>query len=67
MKKIITYAALSQRENIIKKPGFFQIFGVDIMFDKDYNPYILEMNADPFMYGNFILIIHFYYFFKYYL
>ena len=31
----------------LKKSTTFQLFGIDYIFDKDCNPYLLEMNKGP--------------------
>ena len=38
--------AVFQSENL-KKSTTFQLFGIDYIFDKDCNPYLLEMNKGP--------------------
>ena len=48
MKKISLCLSknLFQSKNI-KSSVTFQLFGIDIIFDKDLNPYLLEMNKGP--------------------
>jgi len=48
MKKISLCLSknLYQSKNI-KSSVTFQLFGIDIIFDKDLNPYLLEMNKGP--------------------
>lgn len=38
--------ALYQSSNL-NKSTTFQLFGIDVIFDKDLNPYLLEMNKGP--------------------
>lgn len=40
----VTYIFLSAREEFEKNKGIFQVLGIDIIFDDDFSPHILEMN-----------------------
>ena len=39
---------MTQAEKIlIKKKGFWELLGIDIMIDEAMNPYLLEINSNP--------------------
>lgn len=38
-------------ENFYKSSDVYEFFGVDIILDEEFNPYILEVNASPMIIG----------------
>ena len=43
----ISMKAAKKNININNRKGCFEIFGYDLMFDKDLNPYLIEINTNP--------------------
>ena len=43
----ISMKAVKKNININNRKGCFEIFGYDFMFDKDLNPYLIEINTNP--------------------
>ena len=37
----------SVSEKLERKFGCFELFGLDIMLDKDLNPHLIEINTNP--------------------
>lgn len=44
MKALITYTFLSGKERLSKRKFAFETFAIDILFDENLKPYILEIN-----------------------
>jgi hypothetical protein len=55
LREIVLFAALSMRGHMKKKLGdlvnrqYFHLLGMDVIFDSDGNPWILELNDRPSM------------------
>ena len=49
IKNVIAISMKSVRKiiNINNRKGCFEIFGYDLMFDIDLNPYLIEINTNP--------------------
>ena len=43
----ITVNATKNKINIMDRKNCFEIFGYDFILDKDYNPFLLEINTNP--------------------
>ncbi|KRX07502.1 hypothetical protein PPERSA_11051 [Pseudocohnilembus persalinus] len=50
MKKVVAYSAEAYIQKLSKHVGHFQFFGMDIMFDENWNPFLVEANANPQVY-----------------
>ncbi len=37
-------------KKIERKNGTFELLGCDILFDNNFNPYLLEINSNPALY-----------------
>jgi hypothetical protein len=49
MKKKMLELTLIHRDNLLKHPGVFELFGCDFMFDSDLKLWLLEVNRSPAM------------------
>lgn len=47
IKDILTYCAQCSVSKIPKLKNTFELMGVDIMFDQQFNPYLIEFNMNP--------------------
>src|SRR5690242_4004958 len=47
IKSVIRYTFLAGKHQMREEPGMFELFGADILIDKDWNVYLLEMNSNP--------------------
>ena len=43
----ITFNAVKNKINIMDRKNCFEIFGYDFILDKNYNPFLLEINTNP--------------------
>ncbi|KRX01628.1 hypothetical protein PPERSA_03712 [Pseudocohnilembus persalinus] len=50
MKQVLAYSAEAYFDRYKTKAGAFQYFGMDIMFDKNWDPFLVEANRNPQMY-----------------
>ena len=41
------YAFYSGYSKLIKKVAMFELFGIDIIIDEKFNPYLIEINSNP--------------------
>lgn len=51
IKRSFIALAKINEENFYKSSDVYEMYGVDIILDEGFNPYILEVNASPMIYG----------------
>ena len=51
IKKSFIALAKINEENFYKSSDVYEMYGVDIILDEQFNPYILEVNASPMILG----------------
>ncbi|EWS72878.1 tubulin-tyrosine ligase family protein (macronuclear) [Tetrahymena thermophila SB210] len=44
-KKTVSYSLLAAKKQLGKKRGYFQLLGIDLIFDANFNAYIIEYNT----------------------
>ncbi|KAL4426577.1 hypothetical protein ABPG74_012337 [Tetrahymena malaccensis] len=44
-KKTVSYSILAAKKQLAKKRGYFQLLGIDLIFDSNFNAYIIEYNT----------------------
>ncbi|KAL4465184.1 hypothetical protein ABPG72_019338 [Tetrahymena utriculariae] len=44
-KKTVSYSLLAAKKQLAKKKGYFQLLGIDLIFDVNFNAYIIEYNT----------------------
>ena len=47
IREITRYAFRAGYSKLDKKIAQFELFGVDILIDKDFEPYLIEINSNP--------------------
>lgn len=52
MKQCITGAILLNQDNIDQRKNSFELYGADFMLTEDFQPWLIEINAKPAMYGS---------------
>ena len=52
IKRSFIALAKINEENFYKSTDVYEMYGVDIILDEKFNPYILEVNASPMMLGS---------------
>lgn len=52
IKRSFIALAKINEENFYKSSDVYEMYGVDIILDEEFNPYILEVNASPMIYGS---------------
>ena len=48
--KTVAYSIAAARDKFIKKKGFFQLMGVDLIYDDELKPYLIEFNTSAGLY-----------------
>ena len=48
-KSLIAYTFLSARDYIWRQRGVSQLFGIDVLYDENFRPHLLEVNCWPVM------------------
>jgi D-alanine-D-alanine ligase-like ATP-grasp enzyme len=48
--KTVAYSMEAAKEDLVLKQGFFQLLGVDIIFDDEFNAYLIEFNTSAGLY-----------------
>lgn len=43
--RTVAYTIQAAREPFVKQTGYFQLLGVDLIWDTDLNPFLIEFNT----------------------
>ena len=47
MKNILRYTFNAGLSALVRKKGCFELLGLDFMIDRDFKPYLIEINTNP--------------------
>lgn len=47
MKNILIYTFNAGLSSLQRKKGCFELLGIDFMIDKEFKPYLIEINTNP--------------------
>jgi tubulin monoglycylase TTLL3/8 len=52
MKQCITAAVLMHQDKMVVRKNCFELYGADFILTEDFQPWLLEINSNPALYGS---------------